>query len=279
MATIDENIAMWGRDYDWSQHGDEWSDSWGSAAAQWYFSLLPRIRDLVPAPRVLEIAPGYGRWTHYLRALATEQLTVVDLNERCIAACKERFAGDTHMEYHVNDGRSLAMIPDGTIDLVFSFDSLVHAESDVMQEYVQQIARKLTQEGVGVIHHSNMGELDGYRTRIAALPFFVRKFLRATGRLDTIDHQWRARTMTAAKFATVAQAAGLAVLSQELHNWHSVGLIDAISVFALRDSQRARANGPTRVFRNADFMRDAEHARRIAALAGAQTGARSAQDR
>ena len=30
------------------------------------------------------------------------------------------------MSYHLNDGRSLEMIPDGTIDLIFSFDSLIH---------------------------------------------------------------------------------------------------------------------------------------------------------
>ena len=206
MATIEENQTMWGRDYDWSRHGDEWSDSWGTAAAQWHFALLPRLRDLVPARRVLEIAPGYGRWTHYLRALATEQLTVVDLNDRCIAACKERFAGDAHIRYHVNDGRSLDMVPDGTIDLVFSFDSLVHAEADVMQGYVHQIARKLTPEGVGIIHHSNMGALDDYRARITALPFLVRKLLRAAGRLDTIDHQWRARSMTASRLPPPASA-------------------------------------------------------------------------
>jgi hypothetical protein len=50
------------------------------------------------------------------------------------------------------------MVPDDSIDFVFSFDSLVHAEADVMQAYLNQLVRKLKLNGVGFIHHSNIGE-------------------------------------------------------------------------------------------------------------------------
>ena len=49
------------------------------------------------------------------------------------------------------------MVEDGSIDFVFSFDSLVHVEADVLDAYLDQLARKLTPDGVGFIHHSNMG--------------------------------------------------------------------------------------------------------------------------
>jgi hypothetical protein len=54
-----------------------------------------------------------------------DTLTVVDLNEKCISACKTRFAGVAHIRYHVNDGRSLSMVPDESVDFAVSFDSLV----------------------------------------------------------------------------------------------------------------------------------------------------------
>src|SRR5688500_242534 len=112
-------------DYDWIQAGEEWSEPWGSSAARWFGTILPRIHDCLPAGTILEIAPGFGRWTHYLKEHCG-QLHVVDPDERCIETCRRRFSRDPNLSYHVNDGRSLAMIPDGSIDFVFSFDSLVH---------------------------------------------------------------------------------------------------------------------------------------------------------
>ena len=47
------------------------------------------------------------------------------------------------------------MVLDASIDLVFSLDSLVHVESDVLGEYIWQICQKLTPTGVAFIHHSN----------------------------------------------------------------------------------------------------------------------------
>ena len=48
---------------------------------------------------------------------------------RCVSA--QVFASDTHISYHINDGKSLEMVQhDDSTDFVFSFDSLVHAEAD-----------------------------------------------------------------------------------------------------------------------------------------------------
>jgi hypothetical protein len=35
----------------------------GGVDGQWFATIFPRIRKLLPAPRILEIAPGHGRWT------------------------------------------------------------------------------------------------------------------------------------------------------------------------------------------------------------------------
>ena len=111
MPDIEWNQQQWGSRTNWSQHGEGWSSSWGSADMQWYCVLLPRIHRFVPARTILEIAPGFGRWTLYLKDLCTN-LIVVDLVEQCISACKERFVNSSHINYFVNDGKSLEMVDD-----------------------------------------------------------------------------------------------------------------------------------------------------------------------
>ena len=105
---------------------------------------------------MLEIAPGYGRITQFLHPRC-DRLTVVDLNETCISACRQRFARRPHITYNVNDGRSLAAAEDSAVDFALSFDSLVHADAHVIEGYLKQLATKLTADGVAVLHHSNAG--------------------------------------------------------------------------------------------------------------------------
>lgn len=95
--------------------------------------MFPRLQGYVPAAWILEIAPGYGRWTHLLKDLCDE-LVIVDLTQNAIDYCRERFASERHIRSFVCDGRSLPMVASDSIDLAFSFDSLVHAELDVMPD-------------------------------------------------------------------------------------------------------------------------------------------------
>ena len=161
MPTVDENRHNW-EVYDWPRGGDEWSGAWGSQSAQWYGTILPRLCPWLPTGTLLEIGPGFGRWTHFLKDLAS-RLILVDLTERCISECRARFALASNITYHVNDGRTLPMVPDGMVDLAFSFDSLVHVEADVIGVYLAELARKLSPDGVGFFHHSNLGT---YATRL-----------------------------------------------------------------------------------------------------------------
>src|SRR5438874_933751 len=101
MATIASNKAYWDGKYEWRDGGDEWSRPWGGVRLQWYGTLLPRIHSFVPTGTILEIGCGYGRWTQFLKDLC-DRLLVVDLSERCIAACRTRFSAAEHVEYSVN---------------------------------------------------------------------------------------------------------------------------------------------------------------------------------
>lgn len=239
MATVAENAAFWGQ-YDWSRGGEEWSRGWGGSHAQWYGVILPRIARFLPTGSMLEIAPGHGRCTHFLREHG-ERLAIVDLSEDCILACRERFADDDRITYHVNDGRSLAMIDDGSIDFAFTFDSLVHADAEVLEAYLRELARVLSPDGVGFVHHSNAAR--------------YRRYFEATGRirssrirqalfgLRVLDRpRWRALDMTADRFRAASEASGLQCISQEIIPWSTRRLIDCFSTITRPGSRWSRPN-------------------------------------
>jgi SAM-dependent methyltransferase len=238
MPTVSENLDRW-QHHNWTQQGDEWSPGMSAegTAVLWSRTVFPRIQRFVPTGTVLEIGPGFGRWTQYLRQLC-QRLILVDLSERCIAACRERFAGEPHIEYIANDGASLECVADGSVDFIFSFDSLVHAESDAVGAYLAQAARKLKRGGAGFVHHSNLGAFVHPRTGE------IRRFV--------TRRNWRAESMSSDVFRRLCDDAGLACRSQELINWIGRGrnadrhrldgrcipLTDCLSVFTTADGTR-----------------------------------------
>jgi SAM-dependent methyltransferase len=271
VADTTKNIEVWQTTWDWSERGDEWSAWWGGTEALWYGALLPRVHAFVPTGTILEIAPGYGRWTQYLKGLC-ERLVVVDLAERCIEHCRERFADDTNIEYHVNDGRSLAMVEDGSIDFAFSFDSLVHVEADVLEAYAGELARTLKPDGIAFVHHSNIGHYRALTALARRAPGRALPRLVATGAAIDV-FAWRAESVTAESFAAACEAAGLSCVSQEKINWQAgLYLIDTLSLITPRGSRWDR---PRRVVTNPLFAQEAKRmARLYAASSFRSAGAR-----
>lgn len=287
MPTIRDNLNYWERECDWSRQGEEWSQPWGGSETQWWGSILPRIHAFVPCDSILEIAPGFGRWTQYLKGLA-KRVTLVDLSERCIEGCRQRFAADSHISYFANDGKSLDMIADHSIDFVFSFDSLVHAEADVLEAYVRQLAHKLARDGVGFIHHSNAARYARYFSLIKmkrpaghdahsdaasessrnGSPSLLRLGLRrAKGLLTKVgilarDHN-RALSMSGERFREFCERSGLRCISQEFLGGDQRMLIDCISVFTREGSRWDR---PIRVLENRRFAQEARNLSRLAKL-------------
>lgn len=237
-------------DYEWIEAGEEWSEPWGGSAAQWFGSILPRIHAGLPANTILEIASGFGRWSYYLKKHCCH-LHLVDPTADCIEACQRRFASDAHLSYHVNDGRSLEMISNRSIDFVFSFDSLVHVGRGTVEAYVAQLADKLTEDGTGFIHHSNLGQ---YASSIVRQ---TRMLLRK-GKVLESDYQ-RDPEMTAELFRACCEQHGLKCLGQELVNSRGRRLIDCFSTIARQGSKRKPADRP---FRNPNFMLEAQLIRR-----------------
>src|SRR5215470_11491270 len=197
--------------YDWKDAGEEWSEPWGSSAAQWAGTILPRIRDCLPAETILEIAPGFGRWTHYLKDYCQE-LWVVDASSECVEACSRRFAGEPYVRCYLNDGRSLSMIPDASLDFVFSFDSFVHLRRELVEAYLRELKRTLKIGGKGFIHHSNLGAYADLLSERVPQP--MRKLLRKIKILDW--ERGRNPTMSADRFRSLCAQTGLNCISQEL---------------------------------------------------------------
>lgn len=231
MPSLSENTSRWSDSYEWADAGEEWSRAWGGSEAQWFGSILPRLHAFVPAGTILEIAPGYGRWTRFLWPLC-DRMVLVDLSERCIDACRERFGDEETIDYHVNDGRSLVMVADDSIDLAFSFDSLVHVDADVIESYVTQLRDKLTDDGVAFLHHSNFAALDE----------------------GTENRHWRSESVSGTMVCDLAERAELSVVSQERINWGAPELTDCFTVLTRPGS---RWEGPTRIADNPSFMAEA----------------------
>ncbi len=212
MPNLDWNKNVWGNLFDWRARGEEWSKNWGGSEPQWFGSIYPRLHRFLPAKRILEIAPGFGRWTRFL-VPACDEFVGIDLNEKCIEACRTFFADAKHARFFTNDGQSLAAA-DGQFDFVFSFDSLVHAEVDVLSSYIPQVLRKLAPGGVAFFHHSNL--------------------LACADKSGAQDG--RALTVSADVVADLIKRDGGVPVIQEVINWNGDHLTDCLSLFARRDS-------------------------------------------
>ena len=260
MPDVETNIDTWNAGTSWSAQGEEWSGAWGSAEAQWWGTLMPRLHSFVPTGTILELGPGHGRWTHYLKDLCNE-LILVDLAESCIDACRARFASADNISFHVNDGKSLAAVHTGSVDLAFSFDSLVHAEADVLEAYAHELARTLKPDGVAFIHHSNIGAYRRLTGLTKSVPAGLRKRLIKAGLLVNV-YAWRAESVTAELFARYCDDAGLACIGQEKIVWeYGPQLTDVISLCTQRGSRWER---PNTVIENPGFMDEAARIREAA---------------
>ncbi len=147
------------------------------------------------------------------------------------------------------------MIPDASVDFVFSFDSFVHPDREIVEAYLRELGTKLKIGGKGFIHHSNFGEYaNSPRER---LPQALAKPLIKVKILDWAHH--RNPGMSADLFRALCAQQGLHCVSQELVNWRGRRLIDCLTLFVRSDSAQQE---PTRIIRNPNFMREAARIRR-----------------
>jgi SAM-dependent methyltransferase len=227
MPTLAENKSAWGESYDWPSAGDEWSATWGTTHAQWAGCLYPRVFPFLK-----------GR---------------VDLAAACVDECRSKFKGDPRLHFEVGDGRTIPMVTDTSIDFAFSFDSLVHAEADILKSYVSELARVLKPNAIAFLHHSNLA---------AERSIWARLKCRWAG-IDwaAIADQWRANSMSAKAMREFAERVGMSCVQQELIPWGTGPvLIDCMSIIV-----NAR-NRPCTIVKNRRFLTETLMIRRISEL-------------
>lgn len=248
MATVEENRHYWEEVYPWLEQGEEWSRGWGGTENLWQHTLFPRISRFLPAASILEIAPGHGRFTPYLLEHC-QTYRGIDLSPSCVEICRQRFPETT---FESNDGRTLPSVKDASVDFIFSFFSLIHADIPTMRSYLEEFARVLTPTGSGFIHHSNLAEHQSYFRRIARLPRRLREWLFKMGLIDL--PQWREPTVSAEIVARLAQESGLFAVTQEAVNFGSHRTIDAFTSFVRADIAPPKS---TQIWDHPGFMHEA----------------------
>ena len=229
---------------------------------QWYGSILPRVQRHLPAGMVLEIACGYGRWTNFLRQHC-DRLIGVDLVGQCVQACRKRFDGDKRLSFVQNDGRSLEFVQDGSVDFVFSFDSLVHVDPSAIHGYLSQFSRILRPGGTAFLHHSNLAAYP-LQASILYTPKVRRVF--STLRITERQHHNRDPSMSAERMVKIASDCGLTVtrtgMCHVAYTAHAVGLLDHSPEWGWGSVREP--------IRNRDFMREASMWKKLRVIYGSE---------
>jgi len=263
MPGLIENHRKW-TEHNWDHGGHRWSPGGTrtGTALMWARSIRPRLGRALPAASVLEIAPGFGRWTTHLLE-ECHHLIGVDITPRCIEVCREQFGTGT--EFYVNDGASLPMVAADSIDFAFSLDSLVHVEAPQVQTYLHELGRTLKRGATAFLHHSNLGV---YADALGVIGAYVG------------ERHWRAPSMSSRQFREACRRAGLHCASQEVINWigrdtdvdrhrlpgEQIALTDCFSI-CVKDVETSL---PTRVVVNQHFV---EEWRELIALAASDARA------
>lgn len=157
---------------------------------------------------VIELACGRGRHVgQYLDSAGS--VTLVDILEKNIAACQERFRAYRNVHYYCNNGFDLKQLESGKYTALFSYDAMVHFEMMDIYQYLKDIYRVCAKGGRVLIHHSNYAQ--DYKASFLNSPH---------GR----------SYMTDGIFAYLAFRSGFKVLEQKVISWGESRDIDCITL-------------------------------------------------
>ncbi len=100
----------------------------------------------------IEIGPGGGRWTQYLQGF--KKLYAIDYYQEMLDELAKTFNKE-HIVRIKNNGTDFPNVPDESIDFVFSFDTFVHLDIEIIDEYLIEMFRVMKQGAYAVIHYSD----------------------------------------------------------------------------------------------------------------------------
>ncbi|HEY1612412.1 MAG TPA: class I SAM-dependent methyltransferase [Rhizomicrobium sp.] len=161
----------------------------------------------------LDLAAGHGRNTRkLLEQRGCERVYAVDINQENVDFCLQRFENEPRVTSMRNDGYTIGDVGAGSVTLLYSFDAMVHFDSDVVRSYLAQIARLLDpHDGRAFLHHSNYSGNPGGNVRD--------------------NPHWR-NFMSAALMAHYGAKEGLTVVRQTTLDWaRDRSSIDCLTLF------------------------------------------------
>ncbi|MEM7565699.1 MAG: class I SAM-dependent methyltransferase [Pseudomonadota bacterium] len=147
----DTEGMLWGEDVAEDYHGRATRDM----ALHWRMFLADVFaRHTFDLARSVDIAAGFGRNTRKLLELGAGHVIAVDVNPDCIARLETNFANDPVTVLH-NNGHDIAGIDAESRTFVYSFDAMVHFDTEIVFAYIHEFFRVLEPGGMALIHHSN----------------------------------------------------------------------------------------------------------------------------
>jgi ubiquinone/menaquinone biosynthesis C-methylase UbiE len=102
---------------------------------------------------VLDLGCGYGRFIEFYAPLVSF-VYGIDVTDYIIEICKTKYAEIKNVEFIKNNGYSLEMIDDNSIDLVSCYTVFQHIPRKATQSYLKEFSRILKSDGRIIIQFS-----------------------------------------------------------------------------------------------------------------------------
>ena len=110
--------------------------------------------DRLDLTEAVELACGHGRHAAIVAPMAG-RLTLMDIHEDNLAACRTRMAQRPNVVVLRNNGYDFHPVEDASLTAIYCYDSMVHFSPDLVESYLRDAARVLRPGGMGLFHHSN----------------------------------------------------------------------------------------------------------------------------
>lgn len=169
-----------------------------------------RMFSMLDQTKIIELACGRGR--HVQKYLdSAGDITLVDILEKNIEICRERYKDNPKIHYYVNNGKDLSELPDSSYTAMFTYDAMVHFQYLDVNNYLKETFRVLQPGGYALFHHSNNDQ--DYKAALGS------------------ENNPKARAfMSKNLFAHMAYEAGFEIVEQHVLDWEGVEKIDCVTL-------------------------------------------------
>ncbi|MCF7997276.1 MAG: class I SAM-dependent methyltransferase [Chromatiaceae bacterium] len=158
---------------------------------------------------VVELACGHGRHAEQILDQCG-QLILMDVFNENLDICRQRLGENQTIRYIHSNGYNFEPVSDESVSSIFCYDAMVHFSSDIIASYLHDAHRILRPGGQMLLHHSNY-DTGGNNQHYGLNP-------------HARNH------MTYALFQTLAEQAGLNIISSNPLDWGGEKELDRLSL-------------------------------------------------